>query len=883
MDSPGYGALKNSPRPPACHVLHEETGPPVSDLDDPRHKGDSPTPWLRYFFPKDFEVREGSAQYKPYYHFFDVTKLPLQEDASVPPPAWTPNAYYRLSFTQHHHHNHPQHSEAMPDHTSPLDAVDITAGNLLMFREGVEQHLGNMVAFVRSVASFSARTWKDALPLVDLLRGVLLYLLGQMQAGMAVMREYALRDALASMAAEREQLTASHAQAMAAAKAEWSQDMEKKLGQAREGMRKQLAEEMAAQQRALSEDRDRWIKKAQAAELQVKQLNETVTALEREVASLESQLASERAASARALAGKEDAIRALNKQLADAQARLGEAREVVVQGLGASSSGDVMKVAVRALGSLLPGTHVYAAELTTRADIQGVRTSMAKLAAHAEQEGQDSAFAKALQGLEPAYLKGPLAPGASVSPSHPLKPSDFAAELVALDSITPESMQQQLCLAYTHSSADQAFMRGKQLEWGKGVTWGVAQGGGQEVFVEDVKEEEGVHLFGDHAKMKGSYLALPLMGSSGELVGVLGLDTLQPAATQGHPPALDDSSIAFARQLAQLVNQAVAKDQRRYEDLMQQAFPPPEPPVAEQYIGPVAPDAYADLAGGLAMYKSAVEMMRKLGAADITAFQEMTSMDDATLAVVRSALAAAGQAVGQDWTGMRSLITRDLMTKLAAMDPQAAWAEWQALCAAFRPVIVVEKEVGQLGGLLGDDVRSVATPDGSGGRPGSGPDLQDEGAGLRTNAVGRALGRWVDAVRKISAANALRVLLDAKLKRANEQLIRTFEGEGSNALTELRSYRVPPKYTFLVLQAVLTLAGSSEDDVHNWGRMRVLTNYKLIRRLVELKPADVTPKVVKIARRVTSDVDEADVRKESNATLALFRWLVNFTGFSELA
>ncbi|GFH07169.1 radial spoke protein 17, partial [Haematococcus lacustris] len=72
-----------------------------------------------------------------------------------------------------------------PDHTSPLDAVDITAGNLLMFREGVEQHLGNMVAFVRSVASFSARTWKDALPLVDLLRGVLLYLLGQMQAGMA--------------------------------------------------------------------------------------------------------------------------------------------------------------------------------------------------------------------------------------------------------------------------------------------------------------------------------------------------------------------------------------------------------------------------------------------------------------------------------------------------------------------------------------------------------------------------------------------------------------------------------------------------------------------------------------------------------------------------
>lgn len=27
--------------------------------------------------------------------------LMLQEDASVPPPAWAPNAYFRLSFTQH--------------------------------------------------------------------------------------------------------------------------------------------------------------------------------------------------------------------------------------------------------------------------------------------------------------------------------------------------------------------------------------------------------------------------------------------------------------------------------------------------------------------------------------------------------------------------------------------------------------------------------------------------------------------------------------------------------------------------------------------------------------------------------------------------------------
>jgi hypothetical protein len=40
--------------------------------------------------------------------------------------------------------------------------------------------------------------------------------------------------------------------------------------------------------------------------------------------------------------------------------------------------------------------------------------------------------------------------------------------------------------------------------------------------------------------------------------------------------------------------------------------------------------------------------------------------------------------------------------------------------------------------------------------------------------------------------------------------------------------------------------------------------------------------LLKAARRVTSDVDESDVRKESKATLALFQWLTNFTNFGEL-
>jgi hypothetical protein len=47
---------------------------------------------------------------------------------------------------------------------------------------------------------------------------------------------------------------------------------------------------------------------------------------------------------------------------------------------------------------------------------------------------------------------------------------------------------------------------------------------------------------------------------------------------------------------------------------------------------------------------------------------------------------------------------------------------------------------------------------------------------------------------------ALRKQLEERLKRANAALLRMFQGDGSHALQELRSYRVPPRITFLVLQ-----------------------------------------------------------------------------------
>lgn len=44
------------------------------------------------------------------------------------------------------------------------------------------------------MATFRSRTWKDALPLVDLLRGVLLYLLQHYTWGAALLKERAAKD-----------------------------------------------------------------------------------------------------------------------------------------------------------------------------------------------------------------------------------------------------------------------------------------------------------------------------------------------------------------------------------------------------------------------------------------------------------------------------------------------------------------------------------------------------------------------------------------------------------------------------------------------------------------------------------------------------------------
>ena len=48
-------------------------------------------------------------------------------------------------------------------------------------------------------------------------------------------------------------------------------------------------------------------------------------------------------------------------------------------------------------------------------------------------------------------------------------------------------------------------------------------------------------------------------------------------------------------------------------------------------------------------------------------------------------------------------------------------------------------------------------------------------SGDMTNRLTASLGRWMSAVRKISAANAFLVAMDVKLDKANKALMRTFQ------------------------------------------------------------------------------------------------------------
>lgn len=60
----------------------------------------------------------------------------------------------------------------------------------------------------------------------------------------------------------------------------------------------------------------------------------------------------------------------------------------------------------------------------------------------------------------------------------------------------------------------------------------------------------------------------------------------------------------------------------------------------------IDPEPFADLPGGLRLFKQAVDMMAALNDQDFAAFTSLTSVDDITMAVVKSVMAAAGEGEG---------------------------------------------------------------------------------------------------------------------------------------------------------------------------------------------------------------------------------------------
>lgn len=62
------------------------------------------------------------------------------------------------------------------------------------------------------------------------------------------------------------------------------------VAMAKETARKVITEEMAAQMKALSEDKEKWVAKSIAGEQQAKKLNEGIAALQRQVEQLQDQV-----------------------------------------------------------------------------------------------------------------------------------------------------------------------------------------------------------------------------------------------------------------------------------------------------------------------------------------------------------------------------------------------------------------------------------------------------------------------------------------------------------------------------------------------------------------------------------------------------------------
>ncbi|GLC34334.1 hypothetical protein PLESTB_000741100 [Pleodorina starrii] len=875
-------------------------------IDDPRHADENPMPWLRYFFPKDFDVREGQPV-EPYYQFFDVRIQPYQEDTATPPPEWAPNAYFQLSFTQLHVPKDMVLATRIPKlPLPPAGSIDLTRDNSALLKPGNEKIMAEILAFCRSVATFRARTWKDAMPLVDLLRGVLLHFLNHYTLGAALLKEQAKKDAEAALASEKNALKAWYNQQLEENLEKARAEYEQKLEAQKEELRMTLAEDLTLQLRAEREEKNQLRQQAQQAEAQMRKALEAAATLQRQIEHGQQQIELEARRRAEALAARDAQIAALHEQQAALRRRLAAAQAAIVEALNAKTKEDAINVALTALSGALPkGTAAYVAELRTAADVDKDDPSASLIAeaaaaetAEADPDGDGDGGAAAaagalpralatMRGVTPGFMTSPLAAvvgGAAAAAG--VKPSSSSRPPSAVLASALSEIKETLVFKYIKASNGQEFMLGQKLAYGSGVSWRLVERG-VELHVPDVAQQPGVWFFRTLEKPSGgAYFAAPIVGNSGEVMGMLCADTMcaaeaeaeaaaaaagaaagSPAGDAAAASAASASAVAdmaFVRGLAAAIGARARRDADAYAEAMLALAMEGDDVVPEPPPAPVDPQQFVSgeggVSGGLRLFSDALAMLRRLTDEELEALCNLDSPDDVTLAVIKSVLAAVGEVGADDWQHARAHINRELLDRLVSLDPQQAWAEWQALCKAFTP----------LNELSASSLDAVST---AGDEPPADPSLR----------ASMALARWAASVRIVSAARAMQSVLEAKLQSANAALMKTFGGDSCHALNELRSYRVPPPLTFGVLQCVLMLCGNDEEDCRNWARMRTLCNQRLIKRLVTLRPGQVPRRVFKAVKRLVGDLVEGEVKQESVATFSLYRWLGEFTRLASVA
>jgi hypothetical protein len=343
----------------------------------------------------------------------------------------------------------------------------------------------------------------------------------------------------------------------------------------------------------------------------VRKLTEAEAALEKRASALEAQLQHERSEHARALSASDERAAATTAQIMRQQEALLHARKVNLAALRARSKADVVDAALAALSAGLPGVSAYVAELQSSHDAT-ISTALTTVQQAADLDPA-SPLAAALASLDPAFLSSPLSEGVP------------GVDGLNGEDVSPPQSDGML-LKYKRATAGQAFMIGQELDMSKGVSWAAIRSG-QPMYTPEVTHEPGIHCFkcagclgvwdvclmlarfsarhvckhrrktqmhsradqrpsgyvvmpypvrvcrSDAAPAGGAYLAVPIKGMHGEVVGLIGVDTMvhKSAAPQANKPLdLGNEDAQFVQQVADIVSEAIAGDQRQLQALLEQ-------------------------------------------------------------------------------------------------------------------------------------------------------------------------------------------------------------------------------------------------------------------------------------------------------------------------